>query len=166
MYDRDDVIDMLEQSNLIEKEPSREALMDAITAWDYASNTSRCMTTRMILTTHRKLLKRLRPDIAGKWRTCDVWIGGIKKTFVSEELIKKMMMGWIKLCNYDKVKGSKKDKEKFAKNWHIMFEEIHPFEDGNGRVGRILYNVHRFKLGLPIHIIRFEDRWEYYEWFK
>ena len=32
--------------------------------------------------------------------------------------------------------------------FHIRFERIHPFNDGNGRTGRILMNYHLLKLGL------------------
>jgi len=59
------------------------------------------------------------------------------------------------------------NKEERSKQIHVAFEDIHPFVDGNGRVGRILYNIHRIKLGLPIHIIHEgEEQKEYYKWFK
>ena len=50
---------------------------------------------------------------------------------------------------------------------HVIFEKIHPFRDGNGRVGRILYNIHRLLVGLPIHIIHEGvEQMEYYKWFE
>ena len=52
------------------------------------------------------------------------------------------------------------------KKWHIMFEHIHPFEDGNGRTGRILMNIQRLKIGLPILIIYEKHKFKYYDWFK
>ena len=59
------------------------------------------------------------------------------------------------------------DRTAHCKRTHIDFEQLHPFEDGNGRVGRILYNIHRVTLGLPIHIIHEgEEQMEYYKWFK
>ncbi len=36
----------------------------------------------------------------------------------------------------------------------------------NIRLGRIIYNAHRVKLGLPIHIIKESEKEEYYEWFN
>jgi len=45
---------------------------------------------------------------------------------------------------------------------HNQFENIHPFADGNGRVGRILLNNVLIKHGLPPINIDFTNRIEYY----
>jgi Fic family protein len=49
---------------------------------------------------------------------------------------------------------------------HVKFEKIHPFEDGNGRIGRILLNWQRVKAGLPILTIYEKDKHAYYKWFE
>ncbi len=46
---------------------------------------------------------------------------------------------------------------------HNQFENIHPFRDGNGRVGRILLNNILLKNGLPPINIGFKNRAEYYQ---
>lgn len=49
---------------------------------------------------------------------------------------------------------------------HNQFENIHPFRDGNGRVGRILLNNILIKHGLPPININFKNRAEYYDSLK
>jgi len=49
-----------------------------------------------------------------------------------------------------------------ASLFHHKFVEIHPFDDGNGRMTRILTNFILIKYGYPISVIKQEDRNEYY----
>jgi Fic family protein len=49
--------------------------------------------------------------------------------------------------------------------FHLEFETIHPFNDGNGRVGRILINWQLLNLGFPQVIIRNKGKEKYYDSF-
>jgi Fic family protein len=55
-----------------------------------------------------------------------------------------------------------RDVLKVAAYYHARFEYIHPFADGNGRVGRTLLNYHLMTHDHPPIIIHEEDRPAYY----
>lgn len=71
----------------------------------------------------------------------------------------------------DLIKWYNKNKNKYpalvlAAVVHNQFENIHPFADGNGRVGRILLNNILLKHDLPPINIDFKNRIEYYDSLK
>jgi len=49
--------------------------------------------------------------------------------------------------------------------FHIEFEGIHPFIDGNGRTGRLLMNLDLIRNGFPPINVKFTDRKRYYDAF-
>jgi len=65
-------IEFLSESNAIEGEYSKRALEDAKEAWEYAKENRAYITGPVILHIHKILMQRIRPDIAGKLRKCDV----------------------------------------------------------------------------------------------
>ena len=48
--------------------------------------------------------------------------------------------------------------------YHIEFERIHPFEDGNGRTGRLLINYELLKNDIPPIVIPKDNRTEYFKY--
>ena len=49
---------------------------------------------------------------------------------------------------------------------HIQFESIHPFEDGNGRTGRLLINYELLKNNMPPIVISKDERVRYFEFLR
>lgn len=165
------VDNFLWESNAIESEWSWKAFQDAKKAWAYAISLKK-MSVYDVLKIHKILMKRLRPDIAGELRMCDVMIGGEIKRFFSTDLLMHMIINCLVRMREKRDFMNREDMEQHSRDMHVAFENIHPFEDGNGRTGRILYNWHRKQLGLPIHVIHADwpledgEQRNYYGWFK
>lgn len=96
-------------------------------------------------------------DIKG-YRTVQVFIKGSEHIPPKPEEVPNLMMYYV--YNY-----SNDPSEFFAKlaRYHIEFEKIHPFEDGNGRTGRILINYELLKNGFAPLVISKDDRVKYFE---
>ena len=68
------------------------------------------------------------------------------------------------LTDYEELKRTRHIIEAIAE-FHLRFEGIHPFIDGNGRTGRLLLNLELVKAGLLPVNIKFADRRKYYDCF-
>ncbi|MDP2642441.1 MAG: Fic family protein [Candidatus Peregrinibacteria bacterium] len=63
------------------------------------------------------------------------------------------------------LKGVKKNKRhplEIASDFHQRFEHIHPFEDGNGRIGRLLFNFILLQYGYPPILFLYQNRQSYF----
>lgn len=156
-------IDFLKESNAIEGEFSQEALDDAMGAWQYARDNIHKLDLNIILKTHHLLMRRRNSKIAGKWRVeTAVRVGDDYLPAKSKYFIRKEVQDWLDNCQVHTGLGAEED----IRRWHVKFEKIHPFVDGNGRMGRILMNLQRLKVNLPILVIKDSEKQAYYAWFK
>lgn len=64
-----------------------------------------------------------------------------------------------------RLRASRRHPIERAALFHILFEAVHPFVDGNGRTGRLLLNFMLMKHGYPPINIKFADRRRYYKAF-
>jgi Fic family protein len=168
-----EVKEFLKESNAIENEFSQIAYEDANQAWITAVINKEEFSIELMLAIHRRLMKRLNKEIAGKIRDIPVYVGNSNgyKECMKPELIRpnleKLFEKWENRSHNLNEGVDIKTKEEWIKQWHIDFEHIHPFQDGNGRTGRILMNIQRLILKLPLLIIHTgPEQFEYYKWFK
>ncbi len=95
------------------------------------------------------------------YRNVQVFIQGSEHIPPEPQKIPNLMMYYIYNYNHDEQNIFNK-----IARYHIEFERIHPFEDGNGRTGRLLINYELLKNNLPPVVITKEDRIKYFEFLK
>lgn len=120
------------------------------------------LTLEMILTLHKMLISNIRDDIAGRFRENNEYVRVANHIAPApKEIIERLEN---MLIEY-KAHSSESIIDRIAR-LHLTFEYIHPFVDGNGRIGRVINNYLLIREGyVPINI-KFIDRKKYYEAFK
>lgn len=110
------------------------------------------ISSRLIKTTHRLLLDSVRGEhkLPGEFRNSQNWIGGksladAKYIPPTHQLVGELMGDLEKFLNNDQIQLPALLKIAIA---HYQFETIHPFLDGNGRIGRLLITLFLVKEGL------------------
>jgi len=111
------------------------------------------VTAESILAVHRALLGASDPDVAGRWRTEQVWVGSSAVSPHGADFIPP---------HQDRVRDAIDDLVTFAARddvpalvhaalVHAQFETVHPFVDGNGRTGRVVLHQVLRRRGLTQH---------------
>jgi len=127
-------------------------------------NHSRCflelmnkeLSLRIVKDWHKNIFSETKPDIAGKIRDYPVKVGDYRTPDWQDlKNILKEYFAWYR-------KNKKQHPVEFAARAHYRFEKIHPFGDGNGRIGRLLIALILKQNGFPILIIPYEKRKSYY----
>lgn len=130
-----------------------ELVVANVRAMQRAMSAGPRVTSESILAAHEALLDHSDPDIAGRWRTEQVWIGGADVSPHGADFIPP---------HADRVAGLIDDLVEFAARddipvlahaalVHAQFETIHPFLDGNGRTGRAIMHTLLRGRGLTRH---------------
>lgn len=116
------------------------------------------LSIEMILFLHKILLTNIRDDAAGRFRTGNemVRVGnhiGIPPKFITER-VQELIIKYNSDVEIPFVHR--------IGRLHAEFESIHPFVDGNGRIGRVLNNYLLIREGFPPMIVRNKEKETYY----
>ena len=120
------------------------------------------LTIQVILSLHEMLISNIRDDVAGRFRKYDEYVRvGNHIAPHPLEVVGRLetMLAQYQATSHETI-------IKRISRLHLSFENIHPFVDGNGRIGRVINNYLLIREGyVPINI-KFIDRKNYYEAFK
>ncbi len=110
----------------------------------------------LLLKWHKEIFKDTKQDIAGKYR--DYLVRVADHIAPDWQDVNKLMNELIKFINNKEI-----NPVELSAKAHYRFEKIHPFGDGNGRIGRLLMNQILWHLGYPMLIIEYKKRKSYYK---
>lgn len=127
--------------------------------FEYIVNYKKDITLKFILNVHKILLTDIDIDIAGNLRKINVKIGDSAFIPSSHKILKNEMKLFLQWYNRNKMLHPLI----LAALVHLKFVTIHPFEDGNGRISRLLMNFVLANHKYPMLNIKYSDREEYYD---
>lgn len=121
-------------------------------------NPEKEISVELILKLHKTLLTNIRDEIAGRFRSGKEWVRVGTHIGANPEFVNGFMYELVEKYNSD---TDEYFLDKIA-YFHAEFENIHPFGDGNGRIGRLLTNEQLDMLGLPPIIIPNKSKFDEY----
>ena len=118
--------------------------------------------TEFVIKNIHSLVLMNKPEDKGVYRRVPVRIMGAFTEPVQPYMIEPKITEL--LAENEKRKATMNIIERVAR-FHLEFESIHPFIDGNGRTGRLLMNFELMQNGYPPINVKFTDRKRYYDAF-
>lgn len=146
---RPDIEKIINKNIIKPKNDLDKEIINSIDAINYAFSKEFKWSTRSIKLIHKKLFYNLDLEMAGKYKKeLNIAGDGVRGEDVSTTPPKEVPKDMRNLINWFKNKLKTKEYPPIlALEFHWRFERIHPFKDGNGRVGRILLNALLVKNG-------------------
>lgn len=150
------LIDLLSHEDDLQQNADLEEICNYLAALNYGwgeltSSKGLPLSFRLIKEAHRRLMKGVRGQnkMPGEFRTSQNWVGGLKPGDAA----------FVPPPPHEMIDCLNQLEEYFYKDdsihplirvalIHVQFETIHPFLDGNGRIGRLLITLLLYKYGL------------------
>lgn len=126
------------------------------------SKSSEEITREIILLLHQMLIGNIDESIAGKFRQKGQYVRVGSFITPPPEHVERLLEEALIEYSSDQISYFLDKISRF----HLQFETIHPFVDGNGRIGRVLINYQLQQAGFPDIIIRDKEKQTYYRSFK
>lgn len=135
-----------------ETEKHSEVFLDMLKKKEKLSNA-------VLLRWHKEIFGETKKGIAGRYRNYLIRIGD--HIAPDWQDVEKLMNRLVKFLNEARINAVE-----FAARAHYRFEKIHPFGDGNGRIGRLIMNHILWHNGYPMLVIEYKKRNSYYRALK
>lgn len=166
-----DVEKLYEGKNIIHEDLTLRELQNHKSVYDVIMDIrGEKLSIELILAYHARLMRGcysegmyLKGERAGKFKLGDYVVGELEIGLPPDE-VEDNLKSLVDEVNEVKVTGS--NALKILAYFHCWFESIHPFADGNGRVGRVLMNHILIQNSLHPIVIFNSDRDEYYKAFR
>jgi len=114
------------------------------------------ISNKIILEWHKRIFGETKQDISGKYRDYLVRVGN----YIAPDWqdVEQLMNNLISFINKSKI-----NPVELSARAHYRFERVHPFGDGNGRIGRLIMNHILWHNNYPMLIIEKKKRKAYYK---
>jgi len=142
----------LPNKNIIEQLEAKNHEASLRFLWKYLSSSKNKIDEKLILKLHGILMNGIRDD-AGLYRQHGVRIVGSNVPTANFLKIPQRMLEIVK-----KINAKKQDIVAHVTSIHSEFEQVHPFSDGNGRIGRLIMQAMLLKNNLPPAVIKQENK--------
>ena len=156
------LLEMEVQRNVSLREVFEAKNLSRVIVYIHSKTREKEIDKEIMLFLHQMLIGGIDDNIAGRFRRKGEYVRVGTHIAPAPEHVERMVE---KILN-EYLSGSEEYFIDKISRFHLNFETIHPFCDGNGRIGRVIINYQLLRLGFPGIIIRNKEKKDYYKAFN